>query len=521
MSSNTPIARSTNGTSRARGLGVLLFAAATAFSMNIHAAVPASERAFLLEIYNNMHPEHWFNQSGWNGPEGTECSWFGVSCDPAGEHVIRVEMIDNFIYGPLPVSLSEQTQLKVFNLRANYAYGPIPSLSKLVNLEVFEASNYGDGSFPGSGLTGAIPSLNGLSNLWRFNVQLNLLSGNLPSFGTESELTALQFFVASENQITGGMPTLEGVPALKELYLEYNQLGGPLPEVSGLSNLEIFSVTENNFTGKIPEISGLANLLFFNVVLNDLDQINESFENLPRLEQFSAGFNRLRGEIGALDGAPNLKQFTVFHNELTGTIPDLSQMDQLSEFMVHYNQLSGELPSLQDCASLEYFHAGHNQLTGSIPPISGMTLLQGFGISDNLLTGTLPTLDNLPNLFDFEAAENRLTGEIPVLLGAPRLWEFLVNDNKLTGRIPRIGPLTQLTTIDVSNNRLTGAPPPVVPASIQPINSTNGDRTALCPNYLEPIESPAWDNATGTSPWHQSCTEEPEFIFIDGFEGEL
>jgi Leucine-rich repeat (LRR) protein len=168
---------------------------------------------------------------------------------------------------------------------------------------------------------------------------------------------------------------------------------------------------------------------------------------------------------------------------------------------------------------LRYFHVGDNNLTGPIPPISGMQNLAGFGVSNNQLSGSIPPLEDLPQLFDFEVSNNQLTGNIPPLIGVPSLWEFLANDNLLTGTIPRIGSMQMLETFNVANNLLEGPPPPVVPSGLRPINSVNGDITALCPNNLDHVESAAWDAATGVTPWYRDCTGSVDVIYSDGFDG--
>ena len=44
------------------------------------AQVPAGERLTLINFYDLTDGPNWHNNSGWNGPVGTECSWFGVTC---------------------------------------------------------------------------------------------------------------------------------------------------------------------------------------------------------------------------------------------------------------------------------------------------------------------------------------------------------------------------------------------------------------------------------------------------------
>jgi hypothetical protein len=78
---------------------------------------------------------------------------------------------------------------------------------------------------------------------------------------------------------------------------------------------------------------------------------------------------------------------------------------------------------------------------------------------------------------------------------------FDVAGNQLTGAIPALTGLTNLYGFNVNNNQLTGNVPPVpFPNALFPGSST------LCPNFLNHTPDPAWDVATGQSPWYSSCT---------------
>ncbi|MBS0569710.1 MAG: hypothetical protein JSS28_03820, partial [Proteobacteria bacterium] len=56
----------------------------------VHAAIPASERQVLLNLYAYTDGIDWDPQyqGGWNGPAGTECTWYGITCDAQGATVI-------------------------------------------------------------------------------------------------------------------------------------------------------------------------------------------------------------------------------------------------------------------------------------------------------------------------------------------------------------------------------------------------------------------------------------------------
>jgi len=89
------------------------------------------------------------------------------------------------------------------------------------------------------------------------------------------------------------------------------------------------------------------------------------------------------------------------------------------------------------------------------------------------------------------------------------LQGFYVGANQLTGAIPDLTG-TALTNFLVGANHLDGALP------VAPISLAAGGST-LCPNDFPAssyVDDPAWDAATGFTPWYTPCN----LIFANGFE---
>ncbi len=208
----------------------------------VHAAIPASERQVLIDLYNSTDGANWTANTGWLGPPGTECTWFQITCDAAQTHVGKIGLAGNGLVGTLP-SLSELTNLAVFFVRYNQLTGPIPSLTGLTSLHVFDVYN--------NQLTGPIPSLTGLTNLTLFYVDQNQLTGPIPSL---AGLTSLKSFMVYDNQLTGPIPSLAGLTSLEYFYVHNNQLTGPIPSLAGLTNLKGFSVRNNQLRGDAPDV---------------------------------------------------------------------------------------------------------------------------------------------------------------------------------------------------------------------------------------------------------------------------
>ncbi|MEZ5607033.1 MAG: IPTL-CTERM sorting domain-containing protein [Burkholderiaceae bacterium] len=269
------------------------------------------------------------------------------------------------------------------------------------------------------------------------------------------------------------------------------------------------NLADNNLTGPLPALANLTELRrFFAYSTNgdgssNVTSLPPDLASLTKLERFSVAGNGpgLTGTIPSLSALTNLAQFRVNHNGLTGSLPSLAGLSNLQIFWAQSNSLTGQIPPLSGLTALTDFEVDRNQLTGSIPPLSGLTNLEVFTVYTNRLTGVLPSLNGLGSLRAFSAADNQLTGSIPSLVGQGlgALRRFRVHRNQLTGPIPDITGLS-LESFAVGFNRLTG-PVPTAPATLLAGESN------LCPNNLSKpyADSPAWDAATGSTPWWSAC----------------
>lgn len=321
------------------GVGALLFGVAA------HAAIPASERATLVNLYAYTDGGHWDpdHRTGWNGPPGTECNWYGITCDGSGSTVTAMDLSGAGLYGRLPdLSALKNVESLDFHQTAtsgigavNEIFGPLPELSALTKLRVFYANNM-------YALEGDIPALTELTNLVEFKVFNCQLSGSIPPL---SGLTHLTTFDVHNNRMAGEIPALTGLTSLVNFTVYGNHLTGPLPDLTGLTDLQTFHVGGNQLTGGLPDLGGLQNLNSFDVGGNLLDGHIETLSNLPNLQEYSAGGNFLTGGIPSLENLPNLQIFLVDGNYLDGSIPDLSNLPQIQSFVVAYNHLTGSLPA--------------------------------------------------------------------------------------------------------------------------------------------------------------------------------
>jgi hypothetical protein len=272
-------------------LTVLLLSAPTV-AATTEAAIPTSERQALVDLYNATNGTGWTNHTNWNGPVGTECTWFGVNCWDTGS-VQALALQNNNLRGTLPTTLGNLTHLWLLNLIENHLTGSIPTtLGNLTNL--------GSLYLQYNQLTGPIPTTFGnLTNLGYLGLFDNQLSGSIPTqLGNLKKLINLDLSV---NQLSGLIPTqLGNLTNLQALGLSINQLTGPIPTAFGnLINLQWLTLGGNQLTGPIPtQLGNLTNLQVLELSINQLSgPLPTTFGNLTNLQELQLNSNQIVGSV--------------------------------------------------------------------------------------------------------------------------------------------------------------------------------------------------------------------------------
>ncbi len=220
---------------------LLLMVAAASFSLlsctDQEPVTPAAERDALIVLYNSTDGDNWVNKTGWLGAEGTECSWFGVTC--INKRVYAITLPLNQLSGAIPKELGQLEELFNLKLNNNELTGSIPAeLGELSHLNMLALSF--------NRLTGIIPTeLGKLENLTVFGLSDNELAGNIPTgLGNLSKLTSLSL---SKNQLTGEIPRELGqLTDLTLLALSQNKLSGVIPsELVSLKQVRQLYLYEN------------------------------------------------------------------------------------------------------------------------------------------------------------------------------------------------------------------------------------------------------------------------------------
>ncbi len=328
-----------------------------ALAVPARAAVPAAERSALTAFYQAVGGTKWANRAGWGGKVGTECTWFGVTCNTAQTSVLSISLNDNGLKGTLPAALSKLPGLQTLELEGNSLSGAIPKdLGRLANLRSLRLGL--------NRLSGALPKeLGNLARLEILSLPFNRIPGALPP--ELGRLASLRLLDVSQNALTGAIPPqLGNLRSLMFLDLSANRLTGAVPaDLGRLTNLTALFLGPNQLSGPIPRALG----------------------SLKKLEQLSLSGNQLTGSIPAeLGNLPKLMFLDLQKNLLSGPVPPkLGSATSLIALLLSNNQLAGTIPGdLLNLSVLEVLWLDHNRFTGPVPFELGAlpTLVDGSGL---------------------------------------------------------------------------------------------------------------------------------------------
>ncbi|CAI9761949.1 unnamed protein product [Fraxinus pennsylvanica] len=333
------------------------------------------------------------------------------------------------------------------------------------------------------GLKGSLPpNLNNLTSLQYFEVQLNELTGSLPSL---AGLSSLQSLLLNNNNFTSIPPDFfNGMTSLQQVYLDYNPFSswGIPDSLKSASTLQTFSANSANISGPLPDFL-----------------VGDTFLSLVNLH---LAFNYLEGPLpSTLSGSPIQTLWLNGQNSnsrLNGSIAVLQNMTQLTEVWLHGNSFSGPLPDFTGLTQLQKLSLRDNSLTGPVPTsLVGLKSLMVVNLTNNMLQGPTPKFSNSVQV-DMEEETNSfcLPGpgvecdyRVNILLsvardlGYPRTFAENWKENdpciwmgitcngvnitvinfqrmSLTGTIsPNFSEITSLQKLVLANNNLTGTIP--------------------------------------------------------------
>ncbi|KAF2295517.1 hypothetical protein GH714_033144 [Hevea brasiliensis] len=239
----------------------------------------------------------------------------------------------------------------------------------------------------------------------------------------EKRITRIQI---GRQNLQGTLPSnLQNLTQLERLELQWNNISGPLPSLNGLSSLRVIMLTGNQFTS-IPSdfFSGLSSLQAVEIDNNPFSSwvIPESIKNASALQNFSANSANISGSIPDFFGPDVFPGLTILHlafNEVEGGLPASFSGSQIQSLWLNGQmseaKLTGTIDVIQNMTSLKEVWLHSNEFTGPLPDFSGLKDLQVLSIRDNSFTGPVPlSLMNLESLNVLNLTNNFFQGPMPV-----------------------------------------------------------------------------------------------------------
>ncbi|KAL3845825.1 hypothetical protein ACJIZ3_003228 [Penstemon smallii] len=336
-----------------------------------------------------------------------------------------VDLNHNNLVGQFPTwLLVNKTNLQVLNLRNNSLFSPslpLDTKSNLTNLEQFDISL--------NQIHGELPNFIGmLSGLRALNLSMNYLQGNIPA--SIGDMKFLKMLDLSNNSFSGVIPQhlAMGCVSLIVLKLSNNALQGPLlPEKSNLTSLEFLYLDNNQFSGGFSQ--GFLNSTRRSRII--ILKINDNF---------------ITGEIPTdwLGDLSYVNSLVLSRNSFHGLVPaSFCRLQYLHFLDLSWNHFHGMIPSCMNRSSVKYMHLQGNKFSGSI-------------------THYLSGLSSPSQLITLDVRDNELSGKINPdwISSLSSLRILLLKGNSLQGLIPsQICHLKNLTILDLSFNNFTGRIP--------------------------------------------------------------
>lgn len=313
------------------------------------------------------------------------------------ESLTQVDFDHNQFSGSIPSTFSALANLTMLRLSQNSFTGSVALPSSMKEVDISKNWLTGDVHWmtncskaltlvvADNVFTGSLPTYRQLSpQLTYFQVQDNLLTGNIHELFDASIQYQLQFIDLSKNSLTGSIPSsLFQFPNITYLILAQNCFTGSIPQLvcDSKETLQVLamdglhaavSCQQRLFLG-IPQIHTLVNT---HAIVGSIPSC--LFGEMKRLEILHISGNALTGSLPdsyeTISG--KLQQLSLSHNALEGTIPLAFQQHGFLKLDLSFNKLTGELKESMNIT-------GYNQYSNEST---------GLSLNNNRLSGSLPSI---------------------------------------------------------------------------------------------------------------------------------
>ncbi|KAL1362688.1 hypothetical protein HN51_010911 [Arachis hypogaea] len=226
------------------------------------------------------------------------------------------------------------------------------------------------------------------------------LKGSLPQ--NLNQLTELQNLGLQRNNLSGVLPSFNGLSKLEYAFLDYNEFDTiPFDFFKGLTNIRILSLEMNpslnattgwSFPLDLKESLQLTNLSF--VHCNLVGPLPEFLGTLPSLLNLRLSYNRISGGIPNSFGQSSIQVLWLNNQEgggMSGSIDVIASMTFLTQLWLNGNKFNGKIPNnIGNLTSMKEINLNGNQLAGLIPESMANMDLDQVDLSNNMLMGPIP-----------------------------------------------------------------------------------------------------------------------------------